>query len=69
MDDPRVGDLFPSDAIARAKELLKMTGGAGVGAYSDSRGVPGVRQEVARFIEERDGYPRLVPQPFNPIKV
>jgi aspartate/methionine/tyrosine aminotransferase len=44
-----------------------MTGGAGVGAYSDSRGVPGVRQEVARFIEERDGFPRLVPRSVNPI--
>jgi hypothetical protein len=28
------------------------------GAYSDSRGVPGVRQEVADFILERDGHPR-----------
>ncbi|VAH46577.1 unnamed protein product [Triticum turgidum subsp. durum] len=27
------------------------------GAYSDSRGIPGVRQEVAEFIQRRDGYP------------
>lgn len=29
-----------------------------LGAYSDSRGVPGIRKEVAEFIERRDGYPR-----------
>eukprot|EP00243_Klebsormidium_subtile_P002908 TRINITY_DN15936_c0_g1_i1.p1 TRINITY_DN15936_c0_g1~~TRINITY_DN15936_c0_g1_i1.p1 ORF type:complete len:490 (+),score=103.90 TRINITY_DN15936_c0_g1_i1:140-1609(+) len=57
LDDPNVGKLFPRDAIARARQLLKMTGIGGVGAYSDSRGVPGVRQEVARFIERRDGFP------------
>ncbi|CAK9217287.1 unnamed protein product [Sphagnum troendelagicum] len=56
MDDPHVGLLFPSDAIARAKKYLAMNTG-GVGAYSDSRGVPGVRQEVADFILERDGHP------------
>ncbi|KAL6011426.1 Glutamate--glyoxylate aminotransferase 2 [Asimina triloba] len=26
-------------------------------AYSDSRGLPGIRKEVAEFIERRDGYP------------
>jgi aspartate/methionine/tyrosine aminotransferase len=34
------------------------SGFACVGAYSDSRGLPGVRQEVADFILERDGDPR-----------
>ena len=29
-----------------------------LGAYSDSRGLPGVRKEVAEFIQRRDGYPR-----------
>lgn len=29
-----------------------------LGAYSDSRGLPGIRKEVAEFIERRDGYPR-----------
>ena len=28
------------------------------GAYSDSRGLPGIRKEIAEFIERRDGYPR-----------
>lgn len=56
LDDPNVGLLFPADAIAKAKHYLAMTTG-GLGAYSDSRGMPGVRKEVADFIERRDGYP------------
>ncbi|QHO41546.1 Glutamate--glyoxylate aminotransferase [Arachis hypogaea] len=56
LDDPNVGLLFPADAIAKAKHYLSMTGG-GLGAYSDSRGIPGVRKEVAEFIQRRDGYP------------
>ncbi|XP_029123125.1 glutamate--glyoxylate aminotransferase 2 isoform X2 [Elaeis guineensis] len=56
LDDPNVGLLFPADAIARARHYLSMTSG-GLGAYSDSRGIPGVRKEVADFIERRDGYP------------
>jgi len=31
-----------------------------VGAYSDSRGTPAVRKEVAEFIQRRDGYPRYL---------
>ncbi|KAK6252490.1 hypothetical protein QUC31_014210 [Theobroma cacao] len=56
LDDPNVGLLFPADAIARAKHYLSLTSG-GLGAYSDSRGLPGIRKEVAEFIERRDGYP------------
>ncbi|XP_012479346.1 glutamate--glyoxylate aminotransferase 2 isoform X1 [Gossypium raimondii] len=56
LDDPNVGLIFPADAIARAKHYLSLTSG-GLGAYSDSRGIPGVRKEVAEFIERRDGYP------------
>ena len=53
LNNPRASDLFPQDAIDRAKELMGYVGS--VGAYSDSRGVPGIRQEVANFIEARDG--------------
>lgn len=56
LDDPNVGLIFPADAIAKAKHYLSLTSG-GLGAYSDSRGIPGVRKEVAEFIERRDGYP------------
>ncbi|XP_057542379.1 glutamate--glyoxylate aminotransferase 2 [Amaranthus tricolor] len=56
LDDPNVGLVFPADAIARAKHYLSLTSG-GLGAYSDSRGIPGVRKEIAEFIGRRDGYP------------
>ncbi|KAG9160572.1 hypothetical protein Leryth_020721 [Lithospermum erythrorhizon] len=56
LDDPNVGLIFPADAIAKAKHYLSLNSG-GLGAYSDSRGIPGVRKEVAEFIEKRDGYP------------
>jgi alanine transaminase len=42
-------DVFPSDVIERAKELLQETGS--IGAYSHSQGVPFIRKSVARFIE------------------
>lgn len=45
LEDPRVHDMFPGDAIARAREYLVHVKG-GVGAYSDSKGNPHVRQEV-----------------------
>ncbi|XP_057530809.1 glutamate--glyoxylate aminotransferase 2 [Amaranthus tricolor] len=56
LDDPNVGLVFPADTIARAKHYLSLTSG-GLGAYSDSRGIPGVRKEIAEFIGRRDGYP------------
>ncbi|CAG8502168.1 2564_t:CDS:2 [Dentiscutata erythropus] len=51
----RVNALFPSDAIERAQLLLKQIGS--VGAYSHSQGIPFIRKDVAKFIEERDGFP------------
>lgn len=48
---------FPSDAIARAKEYLAMCSGRSTGAYSHSMGLRGIREQVAAFIAERDGYP------------
>ena len=54
LDRPDVDNIFPEDAIARAKKILAAFKG-GVGAYTDSRGNPLVREEVARFFTERDG--------------
>ncbi|KAI0267392.1 transaminase [Gloeopeniophorella convolvens] len=48
-------DAFPADVIARAQELQREIGS--IGAYSHSQGVPFIRRSVAKFIEERDGYP------------
>lgn len=48
---------FAPDVIRRAEKYLTCLNGAGVGAYSESQGIVSVREEVARFLEERDGYP------------
>ncbi|RXK42360.1 alanine transaminase [Tremella mesenterica] len=47
--------IYPVDAIERAKKLHAEIGS--VGAYSQSKGVVTIRRRVAKFIEERDGYP------------
>lgn len=57
LDHEKVGELFPSDAIARAKRILSQLGGKGIGAYTDSKGCSGFRDDICKFIEERDGYP------------
>lgn len=46
---------YKQDVIDRARWLLKEVGS--VGAYSQSQGVPGIRESVANFLERRDGYP------------
>jgi len=51
-------DMFPKDVVSRARAYLKSTDrGYGVGSYTDSHGLALVREEVARFIETRDGFP------------
>ncbi|KAG5187558.1 nicotinanamine aminotransferase A [Tribonema minus] len=55
LDDPRTATMFPADAITRAKTYLANIKG-GVGAYSDSVGNPYIRDEVAQFIQARDGH-------------
>lgn len=56
LDRPDVDSIFPKDAIARAKKILAAFKG-GMGAYTDSRGNPLVREEVAKFFTDRDGVP------------
>lgn len=56
MDDPAVLQSFKPDAVARAKlYLTKLKGG--LGAYSDSKGNPYIRQEIADFITRQSGMP------------
>ncbi|KAG1149707.1 hypothetical protein G6F37_000988 [Rhizopus arrhizus] len=49
-----ISKLYPADAINRAEILLKNIGS--IGAYSHSKGIPYIRNNVAKFIERRDGY-------------
>lgn len=46
---------YKPDVIERARWLLQEVGS--VGAYSQSTGAPGIRKSVAKYIEERDGFP------------
>ncbi|PYH78188.1 putative alanine aminotransferase [Aspergillus uvarum CBS 121591] len=46
---------YPQDVIDRAKVLLADV--QSVGAYSHSQGAPVIRDSVAKFIEQRDGFP------------
>ncbi|KAE8353731.1 pyridoxal phosphate-dependent transferase [Aspergillus coremiiformis] len=46
---------YQQDVVDRAKKLLADV--QSVGAYSHSQGAPVIRESVAKFIEERDGFP------------
>ncbi|KAH3849887.1 alanine aminotransferase 1-like [Dreissena polymorpha] len=53
MKDP----TYPSDAKERAQRILDGCGGKSLGAYSDSSGVRVIREDIAKYIAERDGHP------------
>lgn len=55
IDHPEVSKMFPSDAVDRAREIKKGLGGVGTGAYSHSQGAKCFRDDVAKFITNRDG--------------
>jgi aspartate/methionine/tyrosine aminotransferase len=55
LQDPSA-EHFPPDVVARAKLLLSKHA-PGTGAYTQSPGVPFIRQAVADFISRRDGIP------------
>ena len=46
---------YKQDVIDRARWLLSEV--HSVGAYSQSQGAPAIRSSVAKFIQQRDGYP------------
>mmetsp|Transcript_9560 Transcript_9560/g.29663 ORF Transcript_9560/g.29663 Transcript_9560/m.29663 type:complete len:618 (+) Transcript_9560:131-1984(+) len=56
VDHPAASSLFPSDAVDRAREARAAVGAAGTGSYTNSQGVAAFRQDVADFIEKRDGH-------------
>lgn len=57
LSNSAVQNMFSEDAIARAKVYLSEF--KGTGAYTHSKGLSRVRQEVAEFIQERDGLREL----------
>ncbi|XP_060794718.1 alanine aminotransferase 2-like isoform X1 [Neoarius graeffei] len=48
-------DRFPEDVKGRARRILQACGGGSLGSYSISQGIELVRQDVAQYIEKRDG--------------
>ena len=56
LNNPRVNELYPKDIIERAKHLHHLMP-HGTGAYTQSAGMPFIRQAVAEFIQKRDGIP------------
>lgn len=55
VDNPHVSEMFPADAIARARIIKSGLDSHGSGAYTHSQGPLMFREEICRFIEERDG--------------
>ena len=53
---PETARLFPEDVVARARLLLEKNPN-GMGAYTQSPGIPFIRKAVADFIARRDGIP------------
>jgi alanine transaminase len=56
LENKNIEDLFKGDAVRRARHYLTRMG-TGIGAYTNSQGFDVVREEIAAFIEQRDGYP------------
>ncbi|XP_046563703.1 alanine aminotransferase 2-like [Haliotis rubra] len=48
---------FPEDAKNRARRILGGCRGASLGSYSDSAGVAVIREDIANYITQRDGFP------------
>lgn len=57
VDHPNAVQMFPADVLERARELRQMVGPSGTGSYTNSQGLPGIRQQVAEYIAKRDGIP------------
>lgn len=56
MSRPETAGLFPADVIERVKMIIEKNPG-GMGAYTQSAGLPFIREAVADFINKRDGIP------------
>ena len=48
---------FPDDAKKRAQRILDACKGKSIGSYSESPGLLAIREDVCKYISERDGRP------------
>ncbi len=56
ISSPTAAESFAKDSIKRAKEIMKLNP-VGIGAYTQSAGIPFIKQAVADFIHKRDEIP------------
>jgi alanine transaminase len=56
LDDPMTAARFPGDVVRKVRGILARHP-HGTGAYTQSSGIPFIRQAVAEFITRRDGIP------------
>jgi alanine transaminase len=56
LNNPAVVQSYPKDIVEKVRSILKKNP-SGTGAYSQSAGIPFIRQAVADFISRRDGIP------------
>mmetsp|Transcript_5389 Transcript_5389/g.3111 ORF Transcript_5389/g.3111 Transcript_5389/m.3111 type:complete len:94 (+) Transcript_5389:213-494(+) len=61
LDNPRITNELPEDAVARARMYIENMPG-GLGAYSESKGHYVIRKEIADMIENRDGVGKVDPE-------
>jgi aspartate/methionine/tyrosine aminotransferase len=56
IDHPEIQKIFPADVVERAREIIHVgLHDQGTGAYSHSQGHFAFREDIAKFIEKRDG--------------
>jgi alanine transaminase len=48
---------FPADIKKRVERLLSACGGKSLGSYTESQGIITIREDIANYIQQRDGYP------------
>jgi len=65
IDSANNNSVFPEDAAAQSRRILAGCGGGSLGAYSNSAGVQVIREDIARYIERRDGAPAGSVNPDN----
>jgi aspartate/methionine/tyrosine aminotransferase len=56
INNPDSSKIYPKDVIEKAKQILHKLP-EGTGAYTQSAGIPFIRQAIADFIANRDGIP------------
>lgn len=56
LDNPQAQALYPPDVLHRVRSMFAQYP-FGTGAYSQSAGIPFIREAVAEFIRHRDGIP------------